>query len=116
MTPSILRIIAEKLSKHVPVSFIIKGLKEKVLAIDAQTPFVIAGSDGCLAHLACNALFNIDVSPTIGTYAAVRMMTDKPRYDGKLGRSIIFLPDNIYIAGVPLIMAEMFFNGLHLIL
>ncbi len=95
-------ITAEKLSKHVPVSFIIKGLKEKVLNIDAQTPFVIGGSDGCLAHLGCNALFNGDVSLTIGTSGAVRMMTDKPRYDGKQRLFNYLLTDNIYIAGGPI--------------
>ncbi len=71
--------------------------------MNARPPFVSGGSDGCKTHLGYNALFNGDVSLTIGTSGAVKINDGaKPRYDRKQRRcSIIFLPDGIYIAGGP---------------
>ena len=54
-----------------------------MFGISSNTPFVAGASDGCLAHIGSNALGKGDVSFTIGTSGAVRMMIDKPAYDPK---------------------------------
>lgn len=98
-------ITADRLSNPVPTAFIFKNLKpEKALlmGISAGTAFVIGASDGCLAHLGSNALFRGDVSLTIGTSGAVRMMTEKPVQD-RLQRVFSYpLDENVFISGGPI--------------
>ena len=101
---SVAGINADKLSKPVPITEIIKGLNSDypaTLGIGAQVPFVIGGSDGCLAHLGSNALKPHDVSLTIGTSGAVRMMTPSPAKDSKQRIFNYLLTDELYIAGGP---------------
>jgi gluconokinase len=97
-------ITAGRLSDHVGVTYIVKGLKNDYhtkLNIDSQTPFVIGGSDGCLAHLGSNALKNGDVSLTIGTSGAVRMMMPQPVYDKEERIFNYLLTDDLYVSGGP---------------
>ncbi len=98
-------ITTEKLSGHVPVTHVIRGLKTDYaskLPVGIQTPFIIGGSDGCLAHLGSNALCEGDVSLTIGTSGAVRMMSRRPVYDGWERIFNYLLTDELYVAGGPL--------------
>jgi gluconokinase len=98
-------ITGEKLSQPVKTTHVVKGLAENYAAmfgIDAQTPFVAGASDGCLAHIGSNALDNGDVSLTIGTSGAVRMMIDKPALDLQHRIFNYVLTDNLYISGGPL--------------
>jgi gluconokinase len=95
---------ADRLSRVVSTSHIIKGLKEPYassLGIDTQTPFVIGANDGCLAHLGSNAILKGDVSLTIGTSGAVRMMMHKPVHDQKQRIFNYLLTDDLYVAGGP---------------
>ncbi len=71
------------------------------LGIDAATPFIVGASDGCLAHLGSNAVETADVSLTVGTSGAVRVMMSKPIKDPKHGIFNYLLTDDIYIAGGP---------------
>jgi gluconokinase len=76
----------DRLSRHVESTEIIRGLKPvyaKRFKIDEQVPVVIGASDGCLAHIGSNAFRAQDVSLTIGTSGAVRIMTEEPIYDPK---------------------------------
>lgn len=93
-----------RLSTHADSTHIIKGLLQKfadILQISPDTPFIIGASDGCLAHLGCNALEKGDVSITIGTSGAVRIMTEKPLYDKKQRIFNYLLADGLYLSGGP---------------
>lgn len=95
----------EKLSSHVNSTYIFRGLKNNYaerIGISAQTPFIIGASDGCLAHIGCNALQKGDVSITIGTSGAVRVMTDKPVEDTKQRIFNYLLTDELYLSGGPI--------------
>lgn len=95
---------AEKLSGHVSTGFIIKGLNKKyasLLNLHPETPFIIGASDGCLAHLGSNALHTRDISITIGTSGAVRVMTEKPVHDPKQRIFNYLLTDDLFISGGP---------------
>lgn len=92
----------EKLSIPVPVTHIVKGFVRNELDIPAETPFVIGASDGCLAHIGSGALGQREVSITIGTSGAVRIMTDAPVNDAKQRIFNYVLDDGSYISGGPL--------------
>ena len=91
-----------RLSKLVKTTYIMRGLAPNyaaMLGIDANTPFVVGASDGCLAHIGSNAFEAGDVSLTIGTSGAVRMMIDKPALDPKQRIFNYVLTENQYLSG-----------------
>lgn len=94
----------DKLSKPVPTTYTIRGLKKEYavfLGIDADTPFVIGGSDGCLANLGANAIKPGDAAVTIGTSGAIRIISDKPKND-ELERIFSYiLTEDHYVLGGP---------------
>ncbi|MBL7699400.1 MAG: gluconokinase [Chitinophagaceae bacterium] len=95
----------EKLSKLVKTTHIITGLAENyatMFGIDVNTPFVAGASDGCLAHIGSSALGSGDVSLTIGTSGAVRMMINRPAFDPKHRIFNYVLMENAYLSGGPL--------------
>ncbi|MBO9573355.1 MAG: gluconokinase [Chitinophagaceae bacterium] len=95
---------AEKLSRPVPSTYIIKELKPEYASqtgIEAGTPFVIGASDGCLAHIGSNAIKPNDVSLTIGTSGAVRLMSHRPFKDIKKRIFNYILDEGLYISGGP---------------
>lgn len=98
-------ITKEKLSALVKPTHVITGLSENyatLFGLNAATPFVIGASDGCLAHIGSNALGSGDVSLTIGTSGAVRMMVNKPAFDAKHRIFNYVMMDNLYLSGGPL--------------
>ena len=93
---------ATRLSKPVKTTYIVRGLASSyatMFGVDTQTPFIIGASDGCLAHIGSNAFNAGDVSLTIGTSGAVRMMIDKPSSDAKERIFNYVLAENMYISG-----------------
>jgi gluconokinase len=75
---------ASRLSRHVDAAYIVRGMKSEYahrFGINEALPVVVGASDGCLAHIGSNAFGDKDVSLTIGTSGAVRIMTDEPVYD-----------------------------------
>jgi gluconokinase len=93
---------AEKLPAPAPVTHVIRGLKAPVaaeLGIPADTPFVIGGSDGCLAQLGSNALDAGHATLTIGTSGAVRMAGSRPITDQRERLFTYLLTDDVYITG-----------------
>lgn len=94
-------ISADKLSTTVPATHVISGLKID-LGIKKDIPFVIGASDGCLAHIGSNALKDGDVSVTIGTSGAVRIMTGQPLRDQHQRVFNYILSDGLFISGGPL--------------
>ncbi|RYY30896.1 MAG: gluconate kinase [Chitinophagaceae bacterium] len=67
-----------------------------------QTRAVIGASDGCLANLGSNAVHPGDVSLTIGTSGAVRMISSKPNYDPRSRIFNYILTPELYVSGGPI--------------
>jgi gluconokinase len=101
---SLAGISKEQLSEPVPTTYIVRGLKKdfaKRLHIDAELPFIIGASDGCLANMGSNAINPGDMSITIGTSGAVRMITDAPKIDRQQRTFNYILTEKIFVAGGP---------------
>ena len=95
-------ITAGQLPLPVPADHIITGLKAALsaeLGIPANTPFVIGGSDGCLAQLGSGAMDEGHATLTIGTSGAVRMAGSQPLTDAQARLFTYLLTDDIYITG-----------------
>jgi gluconokinase len=95
-------ITAAQLPAPVPAGHVIKGLTEDMaiaLGIPASTPFVIGGSDGCLAQLGSGAMDEGHATLTIGTSGAVRMAGRQPLTDAHARLFTYLLTDDIYITG-----------------
>lgn len=98
-------IARDRLSDLVSTTHILKGIATNYAAmfkISSDTPFVIGASDGCLAHIGSNALDTADVSLTIGTSGAVRMMTERPVHDPQQRIFNYILAEHMYVSGGPL--------------
>jgi gluconokinase len=96
---------ANNLSEPVPTDFILKGLKKEYateLGIEGDIPFVIGASDGCLANAGSGAVETGDVSLTIGTSGAVRMVTRKPMEDRLQRLFNYILTDDLFVSGGPI--------------
>ena len=95
-------ITAGHLSQPVSTTHIIKGLKKEYAiqtGISESTPFIIGASDGCLANLGSNATQPGDMSVTIGTSGAVRMITTDPEYDEQERIFNYILTNDLYVSG-----------------
>jgi len=91
-----------RLSKPVKTTYVMSGLAENYAAmfgIDRLTPIIAGASDGCLAHIGSNAFDEGDVSLTIGTSGAVRMMIDRPASDPKQRIFNYVLTEKLYLSG-----------------
>ncbi|TDT61083.1 gluconokinase [Fonticella tunisiensis] len=95
----------EKLSKPVPTTYSMTGLKKDLcseLGLTENTPFILGASDGCLANLGSNAIKSGVAAATIGTSGAVRVAFDRPVTDSR-GRVFCYvLTENKYIVGGPI--------------
>ncbi|OQP63200.1 hypothetical protein A3860_25255 [Niastella vici] len=95
-------IASGRLSEPVPATYVVHGLNKtyaQQLGIDAGTSFVIGASDGCLANLGSNATKPGDLSVTIGTSGAVRMMATQPAWDKQERLFNYILTDELYVSG-----------------
>ncbi|WP_078382619.1 gluconokinase [Sutcliffiella halmapala] len=94
----------DKLSRIVPTTEILTGLKEEwaqKLGIPTDVPFVIGANDGVLSNLGVNAVQPGVVALTIGTSGAIRTVIDKPVTDPK-GRTFCYaLTENHWVIGGP---------------
>ncbi len=76
----------DQLSTVVPITYTVRGMDKAIAAamhIPEDTPFVLGGSDGCLANLGVGAVHPGDAAVTIGTSGAIRTMFDRPKTDDK---------------------------------
>jgi gluconokinase len=93
-----------QLSKPVPVTYTLKGLPEpmcKELKLPPDTPFIIGGSDGCLANLGANSTKKGAAAVTIGTSGAIRMASNHSEADQKQRVFNYLLEEKIFIVGGP---------------
>jgi gluconokinase len=72
---------------------------ERLLGTRHGLPFVIGGSDGCLANLGSQAVRPGETALTIGTSGAVRMTTPRPAHDPKERIFNYILTRDLYISG-----------------
>lgn len=95
-------ITSQQLSEPVPTTFILSDLKPEYatqLSLDANTPFVIGASDGCLANLGALTLEAGDVNITLGTSAAIRATGKKAVQDKSERLFNYILTENWYVTG-----------------
>lgn len=95
----------DRLSTPVSTSYIVRGLAKEYaqrLDIEQDTPFIIGASDGCLANVGSGALQPGDVSLTIGTSGAVRMMAARPQHDARERIFNYILTEQWYVSGGPI--------------
>src|SRR5690606_20202677 len=93
---------AERLSEPVAVTCPFIGVQSHFAAqmgIDPLTPFVIGGSDGCLANLGANVTRPGDVAVTIGTSGAIRMTSEAPRTDPRARTFSYVLTEKFHVLG-----------------
>jgi gluconokinase len=95
-------ITSERLSKPVATTWRIRELKKPIpqrLNMVADTYYIIGASDGCLANLGSNATKPGDLSITIGTSGAVRMITTTPAVDDRERVFNYILTNELYVSG-----------------
>ena len=69
------------------------------LGLPVNTPVVIGATDGVLVNVGIGAVSKGQLSATIGTSGAIRMLTEKPQMDSK-GRTWCYnLTDTMWVAG-----------------
>ncbi|WP_349315586.1 gluconokinase [Chitinophaga sp. MM2321] len=93
---------AAQLPQPVPATEVVTGLKPAIaadLGIPVSTPFVMGGSDGCLAQLGSQAMDPGHATLTIGTSGAVRMAGSQPLIDAQGRLFTYLLTDDVYITG-----------------
>ncbi len=95
-------ISAEHLSKPVPVTEVCRSLNPdmaRAMRIPVGTPFVIGGSDGCLANLGVGAVKPGVASVTVGTSGAIRVVSSLPNREEKQRLFSYLLRPNEYVIG-----------------
>ncbi len=94
-------ITGERLSKPVPTTFKADILPEmkKSLGLYDDTLVVMGASDGCLANLGSRGLDEGNAVVTIGTSAAVRIVTKKPIIDESARLFSYAMDDDFYVSG-----------------
>jgi gluconokinase len=93
-----------QLPQLVATTHVLKGLHPQYAArmgIDANLPFVIGGSDGCLANLGIGAVGKNEAAITIGTSGAIRTVVSRPLTDEKERTFCYALTENMWVVGGP---------------
>ena len=86
----------DQLSQPVPCTH---QVTQPLEGLPAGVPFVIGGSDGCLANLGSNAVAPGETALTIGTSGAIRMTTKTPAYDPEERIFRYILTPEFYVCG-----------------
>lgn len=75
---------------------------QQLLKIQNSIPFIVGGSDGCLANFGSGAILPGEVALTIGTSGAVRMITQNPKPDEQKRLFTYILTEKIFVTGGPI--------------
>jgi gluconokinase len=91
----------DQLSQPVPCTHWESGIAKswRLDGLPDGLPFVIGGSDGCLANLGSNAVAPGETALTIGTSGALRMTTTSLKYDAAERIFQYILADHLYVSG-----------------
>ncbi|MDQ4142084.1 MAG: gluconokinase, partial [Bacteroidota bacterium] len=79
-------ISSEYLATPLPCTHIVRGLSAEqasYIGVDPQVPFILGGSDGCLANLGSSAIRPGNAALTIGTSGAIRVISSEPATDSQ---------------------------------
>jgi len=92
---------AGQLSELVPGTFMASGVQPEFrsLGLPDGLPFIIGGSDGCLANLGSSAIRPGETALTIGTSGAIRMTASAPEYDVRERIFSYILTERQYVCG-----------------
>ncbi|HYF31859.1 MAG TPA: gluconokinase [Chitinophagaceae bacterium] len=93
---------AGQLSEPVPVSYAETNLQQacrQLLGITGDIPFIVGGSDGCLANIGSGAILPGEAALTIGTSGAIRVTVEKSRTDQQQRLFNYILTDNLFVTG-----------------
>ena len=71
------------------------------MGLTTSVPFIIGGSDGCLANLGSGVVTTGELALTIGTSGAVRMTSAKPKHDPQQRIFNYILTEDLYVSGGP---------------
>ncbi len=93
---------AEKLSLPVEVTFARKLTSESVFTNIPNVPFIIGGSDGCMANLGSFAVTPGVAALTIGTSGAIRVANSRPTVTFAAMTFNYLLTKDIIISGGPI--------------
>ncbi|WP_262245463.1 gluconokinase [Parapedobacter soli] len=99
---SLAGISTEQLSEPVPITYKLAGLDEQLagdMGIAPDTPFVVGGSDGCLANLGAGAVAPGEAAVSIGTSGAIRMVAETPQTDNKARTFCYVLTNRRFVVG-----------------
>lgn len=98
---SVAGIRADQLSTLVPGRYSSSALLPAwhSLGLPSGVPFVLGGSDGCLANLGSSAVRPGETALTIGTSGAVRMTAPAPEYDVRERIFSYVLEEGFYVCG-----------------
>ncbi|MEW9671714.1 gluconokinase [Ammoniphilus sp. 3BR4] len=94
----------DQLPDLVPTTHILHGIDlryAQAMGIPNDLPFVIGGSDGCLANLGIGAIKKGDVAITIGTSGAIRTVVPTPLTDPSQRTFCYALADDHWVIGGP---------------
>ena len=97
-------ISASALSEPKPGTHVVKGLSRNeanYLGVDMQVPFILGGSDGCLANLGSNAIQPGQAALTIGTSGAIRVISPQAATDEQERIFSYILTPQHYVLGGP---------------
>lgn len=96
-------ITADRLSAVREGTYRLSGMKAahaEAMGLPPDTPLFLGGSDGALANIGVGAIDAGELAVTIGTSAAVRMMTDRPATDPSGARTFCYsVMGSSYIIG-----------------
>ncbi|MGK6351535.1 gluconokinase [Parapedobacter sp. DT-150] len=93
---------AAQLSTPVPITHVLSGMEASfagAMHIPAETPFIVGGSDGCLANLGADAAKPGDTVVTIGTSGAIRVLSRQPKTDQKARTFCYVLTERLFVLG-----------------
>jgi gluconokinase len=92
------------LSEPVSTGYYRKNISKEastLTGLSADVPFIIGGSDGCLANLGSFATTPGTAALTIGTSGAIRVGNNKPTFNFKSMTFNYVLDENTFISGGP---------------
>lgn len=95
---------SDRLSNPVPVRYRLAGISEKKateLGVTPNTPWIVGGSDGCLANLGAGNLPEDAAVLTIGTSGAIRRTIAHPIQDPEERLFCYILDEQRYVIGGP---------------
>ncbi|NML23303.1 gluconokinase [Pseudoflavitalea sp. G-6-1-2] len=94
-----------RLFDPVSTDHIIQGITEEwatCTGLPQNIKLIAGASDGCLANIGSNALYPGDLSVTVGTSGAVRMLSDTPQTHPQASVFNYILDDEYFVCGGPL--------------